>query len=64
MGNLNGNFNQVGEFLDFAGDAHVDVLVTDRHNHASNDGWVNFSRKMDGLVGFHEFLNAKINSLV
>lgn len=53
---LDWNGNQVGVLLDFAGDAHVDVFVTDRHDHAADDVRVDLRCEMDGLVGLHEFL--------
>lgn len=42
--------------LDLAGDAHVNVLVTDRHNHAANDGGINISCQLDGFLVLDEFL--------
>lgn len=47
---LDGKVDQVGVFLDLAGDAHVDVLVTDRDDHAADDRWVDLGCEMNGLV--------------
>lgn len=58
-GNLDGDGNQVGVFLDFAGDAHVDVLVADGHHQTSDECWVDLGGEKDGLVGLDEFLKRK-----
>lgn len=53
---LDGRRNDVGVLLDFAGNAHVDVLITDRNNHAANKCRVNLSRQLDRLVRLKECL--------
>lgn len=50
MRNLNWQVDQVGVFLDLAGDAHVDVLVANGDDHASDEGWIDLCCEMNGLV--------------
>uniref|UniRef100_T1E7J5 Putative secreted protein n=1 Tax=Anopheles aquasalis TaxID=42839 RepID=T1E7J5_ANOAQ len=55
---LDGRSDDVGVLLDLTGNAHVDVLVTDRHNHASNQRRINLGGKLNGLVRFQECLES------
>lgn len=50
MRNLNWQVDQVGVFLDLAGDAHVDVLVANGDDHAADDRWIDLCCEMNGLV--------------
>lgn len=61
-GNLDRNCDQVGVLLDFAGNTHVDVLIADRNDHSSDDGWVDLGAEMDGFVGLDEFLQRENHS--
>lgn len=42
--------DQVSVFLDLAGNAHVDVLITNRDDHTANNRWIDLRCEMNGLV--------------
>lgn len=60
MRNLNWQVDQVGVFLDLAGDAHVDVLVANGDDHTADDRWIDLGCEMNGLVWLDEFLQWKM----
>uniref|UniRef100_A0A2M4A495 Uncharacterized protein n=1 Tax=Anopheles triannulatus TaxID=58253 RepID=A0A2M4A495_9DIPT len=55
---LDGGSDDVGVLLDLTGNAHVDVLVTDRHYHATDQRRINLGGKLNGLVWFQECLES------
>lgn len=53
---LNRRGDDVGVLLDLAGDAHVDVLITNGNDHSSDQRRVDLGRQLDALVGLQEGL--------
>lgn len=53
---LNWEADHIAHLLDFAGHAHVNILISNRNNHSSDQRWVNLCGEENSLIRLNEFL--------
>lgn len=61
---LGGGRDEFGVLLDLGGNAHVDVLVADGHDQASDKGGIDLGGQLNGLLGLDEFLKTEHKTLI
>lgn len=51
---LNSDIDNIGVFLNFVSDAHVDVTIPNADDHTAQNGGIDFSREVNGFVRLQE----------